>query len=127
MTDRIEPALTLTAEEWVNGTEQSKYPLRWHLVHRSRYAEAEGEVTHYWCNTGADVPLELSALLATIAMCNAALPAGHPQKITREWATELRAVAEQLPTMGAGPNGEDIPDPTLTRMADALESYLPPQ
>lgn len=62
-------------------------------------------------------------LPALIALANASLPDSDPRKITREWVRELRGVAEDYEYRGLDPNPYD----TLRGIADALESYLPPE
>ena len=118
---KIQPALS--ADEWATGTPYySANPLRWH-VRRDRAGEVVGgEVTHYWCNTGADIPVEHDELLATIAMCNAALPDNDPRKITRNSVQLLRNVADgEYGGVSWGTSGD------LLALAAALSAYLPPE
>lgn len=63
-------------------------------------------------------------LPALIALANAALPDGHPAKITREWVALLREVA----LTHEAESGDDWHDDVapIRAIADALESYLPP-
>lgn len=73
------------------------------------------------------IPDDFAALLA---ICNAALPADDPRKITREWVVALRAEAERGEyAERVGDNaGFSAIDPSLARqIAAALESYLPPE
>lgn len=61
-----------------------------------------------------------------IAVANAALPDSDPRKITRAMVVELRKRALGHP-LGYGEWSKNPPDPELTKIADALESYLPPE
>lgn len=54
----------------------------------------------------------------------ACVPPGY---FTWEMVDQIRAAAEQLPTFGGGPGGEDIPDPELSRIADLIAALLPPR
>jgi hypothetical protein len=59
-----------------------------------------------------------------IALSNAALPDDHPAKITREWVTQLREWAYNATES----DYSSQLNPHVARtMADALESYLPPE
>lgn len=55
--------------------------------------------------------------VAIIALANAALPDGHPTKITREWVRMIRTEGRERGEWGA----------EWGIVADALESYLPPE
>lgn len=54
-----------------------------------------------------------------IAAINDDLPDDDSRKITREWVIELRRVAQAFPSLG------ELRE--IAAMADALESYLPPE
>lgn len=100
MTDRIVPALT--PEEWANADPTSLHGFD------------DGGI---YVNMGRtiderDVSGRPAALLA---LANAALPDDDPRKITREWLNSLRSLAA------------DLPEPELADIANALESYLPPE
>lgn len=58
-----------------------------------------------------------------IALLNSGLPDTDPRKITREWVREIRGAARDY----ALPDGFLHSGDVLNRIADALESYLPPE
>lgn len=123
MSDRIEPALD--AEEWESKVARRGAGYPSFIAMPEPGLTVVGAASAYEHEQSVEVVT--GAIPALIALANAALPDDDPRKITRSTVNELRAVAAQLPTMGAGPNGEDIPDPDLSHLADALESYLPPE
>ena len=64
----------------------------------------------------------------TIALANAALPDSDPRKITRHHVERLRMVAATLHMRESGMAGPmTIVSNELNEIAEALESYLPPE
>jgi hypothetical protein len=119
MTDRIEPALSadewkassfkLGAEWWdgtVSGDEESV-----HIESGTDPQESAG-------------PIRGPRLASLIALANAALPDSDPRKITRARVDALRFAASSL-RHECGSDDEDARD--VEAIADALESYLPPE
>ena len=112
MSDRIEPALT--PEEWRTAK-------LW-LAGKMIGGKVRGSVV-------LDLPDKHTP--AALALANAALPDTDPRKITREWVADIRERADDL----AGEIAEWVGDSPRTeaqiarlrRIADALESYLPPE
>lgn len=103
MNGKIEPALT---------------PQEWRELARPAYAPGKDARIGF---TGILYP---KRPLAVIAALNDALPDNDPRKITREWVTRLRKWAADCEAQ-YGPWQLD-PDEARA-MADALESYLPPE
>lgn len=105
MTDTpIEPALT--PEEWasVEGEKRERTTTR-----------------HY----EVDAILENHDPAKFIAVYNAALPDSDPRKITREWVETLRDIAEL--NLKKRTRLDRLAGPCLESIANALESYLPPE
>lgn len=116
MTDRIEPAIS--AEDWKRRTKGNEgVSLRF----PGPFADAV-RTTGIVINT-AWAP-------QAIALANDALPDADPRKIARQWVEALRKEAargEEAERHGDNAGYSAI-DPFLARqMADALESYLPPE
>lgn len=113
MSEKIEPALS--AGEWTRAEiDDDGSALR--IVDGRLVNEAWGQ------------PVDRPA--AVIALANAALSDSDPRKITREWVKALRDEAERAEyTERVQDNaGYSAIEPTLARqIADALESYLPPE
>ena len=111
MSEKIQPALS--AIEW----EEAKAHAR--MFGEGSFRLAEAHV--------GDSP-EACAYL--IALNNAELPESDPRKITRGWVVALRAEAER--GRRAESRGDDagfsaIDPDTADHIANALESYLPPE
>lgn len=102
MTDRLDPALS--AEEWREFQRDLQHGLEIGLL-------PDG------------VGYEVAHCAYYIAVNNAALPDTDPRKITREWVTFLREQA--VGAFSSDYRGADAAE--FTAMADALESYLPPE
>jgi hypothetical protein len=105
MTNRIEPALS--AEEWARGIP-------------GVFGWDDGSVFIDWREPE---PLEgphVDRPHAIIAALNAALPDSDPRKITRALVRRLRETAYTAADGYSGPTW-------LADLADALESYLPPE
>jgi hypothetical protein len=99
MTDHIEPALS--EAEWKG------------------VRSGADDVTRYYFTKGR--------LAAVIAACNDELPDSDPRKITREMIEALRSAASFVPDFyAADANGDNIVA-LCHSLADALESYLPPE
>jgi hypothetical protein len=113
MTDTPKIAPALTALEWEEA-------LAWpHGL--LDYLVKPGDAIGY----GKDKPEDLRAL---IALANAALPDDDPRKITRAGVTAMRDDAAKLRARSL--NGDDdlfLIAWRLSLLADALESYLPPE
>ena len=78
----------------------------------------------------ARVGAELVSLPQAIAIANAALPDTDPRKITRDWVIALRAEAERgrrADVRGDNAGFSAIDPDTADQIANALESYLPPE
>jgi hypothetical protein len=105
MSEKVEPALT--PEQWrQRGTDVA------YLAHDGVWIyPGSPEVLV----SGRDIP-------ALVALANAALPHGHPGKLTRTHVNWLREEADVLKRNGAGAGAL-----MATEIADALESYLPPE
>jgi hypothetical protein len=58
-----------------------------------------------------------------IAIINAELPDTDPRKITREWIQHLRTASDRVEDL----EGDGTVWRALDRIADALQSYLPPE
>jgi hypothetical protein len=128
MSEKIKPALT--PEEWQEYSGRSpdgEYP------NSGSGGYLRGSLVFVWIrdgisidsSTGYDVergtvPPELLPMI--IALANASLPHGDDRKITRTWVNWLREEADVLKRNGAGAGAL-----MATEIADALESYLPPQ
>lgn len=138
MPDRIEPALT--AEQWSDLAR----------VEGCRVSDFDGTFTatftHPFDEHGRGIALSDDASLisvfhaepvrAIIALANAALPDSDPRKITREWVNAIRNASPSLPTprnntewvtTGQALATAEAHRAVLDLIADALESYLPPQ
>lgn len=114
MTDRIEPAIP--AEHWRNLAALGERGPRLALWDEFTTSERK-----------PDMP-------AVIALANAALPDDDPRKITREWVTLLRFVADCSERDSIALYNEREADKdgsqaiaSLRAMAAALESYLRPE
>jgi hypothetical protein len=124
MSEPITPALT--PEEWADR--HFKRPSHTYATHYSAGVAAYGQEAE----AGDDCNLTISDtewqgadnLAALIALTNDALPDGDPRKITREWVRSIRTVADALEHNGYGSH---LAVPKLRAIADALESYLPPE
>jgi hypothetical protein len=66
-----------------------------------------------------------SAVRVLIAVANAALPSDDPRKITREMIENIRQAGDYSGGHFA-PDGKEMMDALIARIADALEAYLPP-
>jgi hypothetical protein len=115
---RIDPALT--AEEWATVPWADRVTF-FACVEGTGLTIADGSPT-----PRVGIHVERDDLSALIALANAALPDSDPRKIRREWMRELRERALDHP-IGVDNKSADIPDPILTEIAAALESYLPPE
>ena len=121
MAETIAPALT--PEEWQQKSAlleahmgrdtavsvvDSHFVLRAHDTWRGeRYTAAVSATPHH--------------LVRIIALANAALPDDDPRKITRVTIAEIRNAAENVDHEWGGPDAD------LWRIADVLESFLPPR
>jgi hypothetical protein len=78
--------------------------------------------------TGDEWPIPMEFIPAIIVAANAALPHDDPRKVRREWVAELRRMAGEAEASDRrGEKDGPVVDPYICRsMADALESYLPP-
>lgn len=67
--------------------------------------------------------------LAAISLTHRDLLALHGQPFGFTWddVDALLDAAQQMPTFGGGPTGEDIPDPALTDLAARITALLPPR
>ncbi len=101
---KIDPALT--ADEWV-AVRNGEMNVADHFIEIDASGIAGGEA-RLWP--------------AVVAIGNDKLRDDDPRKITGEWIAELRLSAKQIEE-DRGP----LPRNRLAEMADALESYLPPQ
>ena len=116
MTDRIEPAWNADMLSWIQNDPGDV-----------RLALDRG-----MDNIAYDLKGQLPNL---IALANAALSDDDPRKITREWVAELRTTASEIDVQLRNPHWRMADDRslavhrarTLRTMADALESYLPPE
>jgi hypothetical protein len=125
MSGKIEPALT--AGQW------GPMPPR-----VANYTLSNGAIVHLgpreigiqdnWGEAAA------APLAAVIALANHALPDSDPRKITRTQINALRFAAvalrekgEKMLAAGISPGIEDEQAFTVDKLADALESYLPPE
>jgi hypothetical protein len=109
MTDIIEPALT--PEQWAKGIPKV-------------YGYDDGSVFLDWRVS----PMRLDdGPHAIIAALNAALPDDDPRKITQAMIAVLREFAEAPGYGWSDADGNNFPNEELTRIADALASYLPPE
>jgi hypothetical protein len=130
MSERIEPALT--REEWATRT--ALRPEQIHAIHAEHmrmrahasaltltgsYSDETGET--YDCN---DVGIDIPGIPALIALANAVLPDTDPRKITRHHVWIIRNLAGHVDTQH--PGGIQFKR-EAERLADALESYLPPE
>ena len=129
MTQDIEPALS--ASEWKDqralrpeGT--AVWPISYNREHPGLHVPVTAAVSFHVSKP--------PALVAVIAIANAALPDSDPRKITRDMVTLLRRIAY---TEVAEEDGEGSYDSAnlfegkemdaLMELADALASYLPPE
>jgi hypothetical protein len=103
VSEKIEPALT--PEEW-------NRPLRPSIASPSA-SSGTVVVDTYIADAARRVP-------AAIAILNQLLPDSDPRKITRATVQRLRRTAYDAPDGYSGPTW-------LADLADALESYLPPE
>lgn len=140
MNERIEPALT--PDEWFRrsvqrGDEREPGALR-------AYIDPQ---TEWLCLGNTIASLAVSArptadrVHAIIALANAALLDDDPRKITRAMVTEIIRSAQQMADVAkwfeqgrvkSSDPGADVADArkresSLLALADALESYLPPE
>ncbi|MDB4914066.1 MAG: hypothetical protein JWM95_1710 [Gemmatimonadetes bacterium] len=107
MTDRIEPALS--AEEW-RALQSVK-------IGSSAYAL--DEISR---STVSQERSDNECSVALIAVLNAALPDSDDRKFRSHWIEWLRTEADILKRAGAGAGAL-----CANEIADALESYLPPE
>jgi hypothetical protein len=117
MTDRILPALSAAAWREVREYLASNSP-----IPLGEYLQAivdDQQETARWSleNTAAGM----------IAALNDALPDSDPRKITRETVRYLRELANFLESVSEERTGIAEPEMQLRAIADALESYLPPE
>jgi hypothetical protein len=87
-----------------------------------------GGVTIVNGRTGAEWSIPMAFIPTIIVAANAALPHDDPRKVRREWVAELRRMADEAEASDRrGEKDGPVVDPYICRsMADALESYLPP-
>lgn len=121
-----EPALT--AQEWAAQNDGEAEP----FAVRGSY-----EISREHHNDGLRLNGEwvpATTLPALIAFANAALSDSDPRKITRDWLRTLRSEAKYVGSGGLESEYEDEPyrsmgqrEAALRAIADALESYLPPE
>jgi hypothetical protein len=131
MSDRIEPALTL--EEWANA-DGPTYDRPYCMIFPADAASG-GIVVSVGSERAWVAPQDLPP---AIALANAALPDDDPRKITHDMVAAIRDVADTLDRVcGAkmigsvqvhGPAGSAyLLRDDFGAIADALESYLPPE
>jgi hypothetical protein len=127
MSETIQPTLTiqsaLTDEEWerrvidrIHGTDHSG-PYAY-----SRFVKGDPASPSLAVDSADWTP---DALPALIALANATLPDSDPRKITRRHTSLLRVA---VGAMWSGKDRNNRPAAVaLDRLADTLESYLPPE
>lgn len=122
-TPKLEPALT--AQEWaakcVEGREASSV-LEDDSLPGVRIEDGVLKLDTWDPGVAGEVPPERAA--AVIALLNDTLRADDPRKITRERVRLLRALTTDMRTIDLTPAQLDV---ELRALADALESYLPPE
>jgi hypothetical protein len=102
VTDKIEPVMT--QDEWKEF---------WRDVSATRASGASPVLVVHDGDPRTQLP-------QIIARANALLPDSDPRKITHVLAARLRVTVDHAGGAGAGPTW-------LADLADALESYLPPE
>jgi hypothetical protein len=110
MTERIEPALT--AEEWASIQAGNGIP---YMTRCSVVDDLRG--------------LDDGDMPAAIAYANHLLPDSDPRKITRRWVERLERYAQELSDEADQSEDEETIEwaEAVSQMAEALDSYLPPE
>jgi hypothetical protein len=123
MSERIAPALT--PDEWAAKETRTPDHVRVALL-----VDEDGTFLEVGDGrSSADTWLIASeGMPQTIALANAALPDSDPRKITRARVDALREVAREIDAENKGMITQcGWADDFLNGLADALESYLPPE